>query len=423
MSRGFQFSMSIVDEEGLVPSYHTALLLNLQAAIENWGRYIKGLGTIEVELVIDHSEIPSGGSKVSAEIGSVDNITVYREGVAHELLTGIDPNGNDADAIIYIGAEYLKQWFWLDPNPFKRTGNVPSDKEDILSTLMHEFGHALGMNGWKGADGVLPGEYQSVYDSHIVIQNGNPYFTGAAVAGLYGGLLPLSNPLVDMNTVHHYGHEPDDMLDYGLMEGNTYFFTGRRYYIDNIDLAIMKDLGLATSGRAESEFDDYLTGYGQNDSFSAGAGNDTLSGGAGNDKLYGGSGNDRVNGGLNNDLLMGSAGKDAFVFTTKLGTSKTDRKVNFDTITDFKAKDDSINLDNAIFKKLGKKGSEQKPAKLEKKFFTVGDKAKDKDDYIIYNKKTGVLSYDADGSGKGQAVEFALFTKKPTLKVDDFFVI
>jgi 16S rRNA U516 pseudouridylate synthase RsuA-like enzyme len=76
-----------------------------------------------------------------------------------------------------------------------------------------------------------------------------------------------------------------------------------------------------------------------------------------------------------------------------------------------------------VFKKLGTKGSAQKPVKLDKKFFTVGDKAKDKDDYVIYNKKTGVLSYDADGSGKGQAVEFALLKNKASLKYDDFFVI
>ncbi|MGO4574274.1 calcium-binding protein, partial [Microvirga sp. 2TAF3] len=58
-----------------------------------------------------------------------------------------------------------------------------------------------------------------------------------------------------------------------------------------------------------------------------------------------------------------------------------------------------------------------------KGFFTIGDKAKDKDDYLIYNKKTGVLSYDADGSGKGTAVEIAKLSKNLKMTAADFFVI
>ena len=70
--------------------------------------------------------------------------------------------------------------------------------------------------------------------------------------------------------------------------------------------------------------------------------------------------------------------------------------MNLDTIGDFSVKDDSLRLDNAVFKKLGKVG------KLNKSYFTTGDKAKDKNDYIVYDKKTGILSYDADGSGRRQ---------------------
>ena len=150
---------------------------------------------------------------------------------------------------------------------------------------------------------------------------------------------------------------------------------------------------------------------------------DVLKGGAGKDVFKGGLGNDKLYGGLGNDTLTGGKGKDAFVFDTKLGTSSTDRKVNFDKITDFSVKDDSIHLDNAIFKKLGTKGTADKPAQLNKAFFTIGTKAKDKNDYIVYNNKTGVLSYDADGSGKGKAVEFAQLSKKLALTYKDFFVV
>ncbi|AWM86186.1 hypothetical protein C4E04_05155 [Microvirga sp. 17 mud 1-3] len=139
-----------------------------------------------------------------------------------------------------------------------------------------------------------------------------------------------------------------------------------------------------------------------------------LVGGAGNDKFYGGYGNDK---------LTGLGGADVFVFNTKLGTAKTDRKVNFDTITDFKPREDKIWLDNKIFTKLGKKGTEASPAKLNKKFFKFGTKAGDKDDYVIYDKKTGILSYDADGSGAKAAIEIAKLAKNLKLTYHDFAIV
>jgi Ca2+-binding RTX toxin-like protein len=144
---------------------------------------------------------------------------------------------------------------------------------------------------------------------------------------------------------------------------------------------------------------------------------------SGKDVLAGGLGNDQLWGGYGNDVLTGGKGKAVFVFNAKNGSYKTDRKVNFDKITDFNVKDDRIWLENKIFTKLGKKGSEKKPAKLNKEFFIIGTKALEKDDYLIYNKKTGVLSYDKDGSGKGKAVEIAQLKKGLPLKHDDFFVI
>ncbi|MGO4705593.1 cadherin domain-containing protein [Microvirga sp. 2MCAF38] len=146
--------------------------------------------------------------------------------------------------------------------------------------------------------------------------------------------------------------------------------------------------------------------------------NEIAKGSAGNDVLKGGTGKDRFYGGLGNDALEGGKGQDIFVFNTK-----TNKKTNVDTIKDFSVKDDTIWLDNAIFKKLGKSGSEKKPAKLSKDFFTIGIKAADAKDYLIYNKKTGSLSYDADGSGKGAAVQIAKLAKNLKLTEKDFFVV
>ena len=127
-------------------------------------------------------------------------------------------------------------------------------------------------------------------------------------------------------------------------------------------------------------------------------------------------------GGLGNDALAGGLGRDIFVFDARLGTAKTNKSVNLDTLTDFSVKDDTLWLDNAVFRKLGK-GSESKPGKLNKKFLVVGDKAKDGNDYLIYNKKTGELSYDADGNGTGQAIKFAQMQKGLALTAADFLIV
>jgi len=149
---------------------------------------------------------------------------------------------------------------------------------------------------------------------------------------------------------------------------------------------------------------------------------DIWKGTANKDVLNGTAGKDLLYGYYRNDVLTGGAGQDVFVFDAKLGTAKTDRKVNFDKIVDFSVPDDTIWLDNKYFKKLGK-GSEAAPGKLNKKFFVIGDKAKDADDYLIYNKKTGVLSYDADGNGTGEAVEFAQLKKGLKMTSLDFMVV
>jgi hypothetical protein len=46
----------------------------------------------------------------------------------------------------------------------------------------------------------------------------------------------------------------------------------------------------------------------------------------------------------------------------------------------------------------------------------VGDKAKDRDDYFVYDSKKRALYCDADGSGSKAAIEMASFTNNKALK-------
>jgi Ca2+-binding RTX toxin-like protein len=55
--------------------------------------------------------------------------------------------------------------------------------------------------------------------------------------------------------------------------------------------------------------------------------------------------------------------------------------------------------------------------------FNAGTEATEADDRIIYNADTGVLLYDADGTGATAAVQFATLTGAPVLNYTEFLII
>jgi len=159
--------------------------------------------------------------------------------------------------------------------------------------------------------------------------------------------------------------------------------------------------------------DDFLSGLGGSDKLYGGAGNDQLAGDAGNDLLDGGDGADILRGGLGKDTLSGGAGADSFYFDSAVAKKKN---ANIDKIVKFNVKDDTIYLAKSIFTKL-------KVGKLKKDAFFIGNKAHDGSDRIVYDKKSGKLFYDADGTGKQQPIQFATLDKNLKMTEKDFFVV
>ncbi|MGV3551659.1 calcium-binding protein [Rhizobium sp.] len=147
-----------------------------------------------------------------------------------------------------------------------------------------------------------------------------------------------------------------------------------------------------------------------------GKGNDTIrgwdhadldfyvSGGAGKDKIIAGAADTHMHGGLGNDTLTGGIGADDFYFDTAL-------KNNVDKILKFTSGQDDLYLSGDIFAKLGDE--------IDKGELRFGAKAKDRNDFLIYNEKTGVFLYDVDGSGKKHAVEFAQMAKGTDVAMED----
>jgi serralysin len=237
-----------------------------------------------------------------------------------------------------------------------------------------------------------------------------------------------------------HGGAGDDLLQGGTGD-DTAFFTGARseYTIAQIDERSFE----VTDSRAGRDGSDRLVDIGvaqfSDQAFvigtaplpSAGttaasriikgsSGKDVLVGGAvnemiqglgGNDVLRGNAGNDQLVGSSGKDILSGGKGQDVFVFNTKPKAS------NFDRIKDFSVVDDLIHLENRVLTKIGKAGG------LKQGAFRLGSEARDPSDRIIYDSKTGMLSYDPDGSGSAQATQVAVLTKGLKLTHKDFWVI
>ncbi|MDG6078932.1 calcium-binding protein [Erythrobacter litoralis] len=156
---------------------------------------------------------------------------------------------------------------------------------------------------------------------------------------------------------------------------------------------------------------DRLLGLGEDDILIAGAGNDQLNGGDGNDRLFGEAGNDVLRGQAGSDFLVGGAGADRFVFSTDLGPNEVD------TIDDFnQGEGDRMVLNLNFF------GALQNPGALNANFFTDAGTAQDSNDYIVYDRDTGNIFYDGDGSGSGEGILFARVDAGTDLDVNAFLV-
>jgi Ca2+-binding RTX toxin-like protein len=179
-----------------------------------------------------------------------------------------------------------------------------------------------------------------------------------------------------------------------------------------VSLAITGAQATAGSGMDTLISIENLTGSNLADMlFGNGSGN-LLSGGGGSDRLDAGGGGDTLMGNAGNDTLTGGTGQDAFRFTSPLNAGS-----NVDTITDFSAVDDRFELDASVFKTVGPVGA------LLAEAFIAGPAAADANDRIVYDAVSGNLFYDADGSGAGSAILFAMLSPGTTVTASDFFLV
>ena len=342
---------------------------------------------------------------------------------------------------VYGGGVHLSAERFSADDAFRSDIPYKLEADDKLTeyygwhAALHEVGHTLGLNHTFDNDAPTP-NLDKVEDrddlsvmSYTVAETAKvPRSDGDAwIAPIPQNKLGI----YDLAALHHsFGvnpnyHSGDDT--YGFKEfnkdavGNDIYihdgggldtFDAHEQTLDlNIDLtpgswiyAGEKTAHLALNNDGTPTEHQMFIGYGtQIENAKGGSGNDTIKGNSaanylfgfdGDDTIDGGAGNDQIEGGRGADTLTGGKGADHFVFASPL-----DGKA--DTITDFSfSEGDLLQLDHHIFTALesGTLAADQ---------FVAGKEAKDANDHLLYDRTTGELAYDPDGSGSAAAVTIA----------------
>ena len=134
-----------------------------------------------------------------------------------------------------------------------------------------------------------------------------------------------------------------------------------------------------------------------------------LSGKSGNDILIGSNSNEILAGGLGNDTLTGGAGFDTFHFASRLE--------GIDTLTDFNVSQDIIQASGAGFG-----GGLIAGESISSDQFSISLGSVTANTRFIFDKPTGKLFFDIDGSGSNSSVQFASLTANLGLTADNIFV-
>jgi hypothetical protein len=245
------WAVNIIDSAGTSSAYYPAITANLQAAGARIGQFLSPATNVTVRTdVVISTAYPLGGgtSTTSSYLGTHNGSTLWEQGAAHLIRTGVNPNApNTANIRIDLNPNYVANNIWWDPTPTLRTSPVPNNRTDSVSVMMHELTHALVFNGFRDwTTTAINNNSLSTFDRYVTFDNATqtPFFNGPLAMALYGGPVPLT-----YGNLYHVGNNSPragSELIPDMMNGVVYQF-GQRYDLSALDAAIFNDSGLPMS--------------------------------------------------------------------------------------------------------------------------------------------------------------------------------
>ena len=375
------------------------------------------------------NNVLNGGTGADVMKGGAGDDTYYVDDAGD---TVIEAKNSGTDQV-FSTVSYNLAGQYIENLTLTGSGNINATGNSQNNTLAGNSGNNI-LNGLTGADVMIGGAGDDTYyvdnasDIAVEVRNAgtDQVFSSVSynLAGQYIENLTLTgsgntdatgNSLVNMLA----GNSGNNVLNGGTGADTMAGGAGNdTYYVDDAGDTVIEAKNSGTdqvfssvSYNLAGQFVENLTltGSGNIDATGNSLAN-ALTGNSGNNVLNGGAGNDVLNGGAGTDTLTGGSGLDTFVFESVLAG-------NIDTVADFSAANDTIQLDQSIFAAITTLGTLSATA-----LFT-GTAAHDADDRIIYNAATGNLFYDSDGTGANAAVQFAHLNGAPSISNTNFTVV
>lgn len=272
---GFDFTITLIDESGNVTQVDQDIIEDvLIAALERWGEFINGMGSLEIELTIASPEDPEDSFVASAGPASFavpdfddfedlngngtfddGDLLTLQVGTIFELATGNDVNGADPDIFVTINADVLEDGDFFIDSTITPGEEVPEGQFDLYSVLLHELGHGLGFIAIRDS---IDDEFSTftlsdgteflgltAFDAFTVAGDGETVlFNGPATVAAYGEAVQLESftgdPGSDLS--HFVGSQTGTDTDLALL--NPFVIPGDRVDIGALELALLADLGL-----------------------------------------------------------------------------------------------------------------------------------------------------------------------------------
>ncbi|MEO1130575.1 MAG: hypothetical protein AAFX05_12840, partial [Planctomycetota bacterium] len=135
-SGALMWDVEIADPTGDIAPYAADIERTVHAAAAEWGRWIDPGASvmIDIRVSLDPSiSTAAGRSVTSAFLYDNGDFDVWEQGAAAEIRLGSDPNGATHDVEIFLGASYLANELWFDPNGFRQRDVIPADRTDAYS--------------------------------------------------------------------------------------------------------------------------------------------------------------------------------------------------------------------------------------------------------------------------------------------------